>query len=88
MDIFQKHVYKGFRYNDDVVLLWTGTLEECHEFIGRLNGNMVRIFLTSNVSCSTADFLDLKITISKGRIETSLYKKKTATNNLLHFSSF
>ncbi|XP_069585080.1 uncharacterized protein [Ranitomeya imitator] len=34
------------------------------------------------------DFLDIKLTIEENRVSSCLYRKLTATNNLLHYSSF
>ncbi|XP_077105060.1 uncharacterized protein LOC143759233 isoform X2 [Ranitomeya variabilis] len=76
------------RYIDDVLFLWTGTLEECKKFVADLNTNSLNIHLTSTISESTVDFLDIKLTIKENRVSSCLYRKKTATNNLLHYSSF
>ncbi|XP_077105052.1 uncharacterized protein LOC143759233 isoform X1 [Ranitomeya variabilis] len=66
----------------------TGTLEECKKFVADLNTNSLNIHLTSTISESTVDFLDIKLTIKENRVSSCLYRKKTATNNLLHYSSF
>ncbi|CAJ0927374.1 unnamed protein product [Ranitomeya imitator] len=34
------------------------------------------------------DFLDIKLTLEGNRVSSCLYRKSTATNNLLHYSSF
>ncbi|XP_077136835.1 uncharacterized protein LOC143810080 [Ranitomeya variabilis] len=78
----------------DVEALYTniqhdiGTAEAFEEFVNELNTNQCNIRLTSNYSRSSVDFLDLKITAKDNRINTTLFRKKTATNSVLHYSSF
>ncbi|XP_077133866.1 uncharacterized protein LOC143788239 [Ranitomeya variabilis] len=49
--------------------------------------NPWNIRLTSKVSSVEVDFLDLNIIMSNNCITTSLHRKKTATNSLLHYDS-
>ncbi|XP_069616227.1 uncharacterized protein [Ranitomeya imitator] len=65
-----------------------GTLEECQEFVKMLNDNPWNIRLTSQYSQTDIEFLDLRLSVSGTKIITSLYRKPTATNSLLHFTSF
>ncbi|XP_044129318.1 uncharacterized protein LOC122922697 isoform X2 [Bufo gargarizans] len=65
-----------------------GSRQECEDFIKQLNDNQLNITLTSNISELKVDFLDLQIKVNDGRLVTSLFRKHTATNNILHFSSF
>ncbi|XP_077155686.1 differentially expressed in FDCP 6 homolog [Ranitomeya variabilis] len=44
--------------------------------------------LYTNIEHKQVDFLDLKVSIDRNRIATTLFQKRTATNNLLHFESF
>lgn len=46
------------------------------------------IKLTHTISKTTVEFLDLRLRIKEDRVVTSLFRKSTATNSLLHFSSF
>lgn len=68
-------------------VFWTGSLGDCHLFTEMLNNNDLNFCLTSHYF-SSVDFLYLKLTSVGGSIQTTLYCKKTATNSLLHFSSF
>ncbi|XP_075208158.1 uncharacterized protein LOC142313057 [Anomaloglossus baeobatrachus] len=88
MAIYEKHVFRWFRYLDDVLMLWTGPWEECEEFISELNNNVFNIYLTSHLSLTTVDFLDLKLSLENSRIITDLFRKPTSTNSFLHYSSF
>ncbi|XP_056411823.1 uncharacterized protein LOC130355563 isoform X1 [Hyla sarda] len=55
------HVLKWFRFIDDILFLWTGTQEECLEFISFLNQNNVNVRLTHTISPWAVEFLDLRI---------------------------
>ncbi|XP_077145854.1 uncharacterized protein LOC143807803 [Ranitomeya variabilis] len=44
--------------------------------------------LYTNIGHELVEFLDLKLTIVQNRIITTLFRKQTASNNLLHFESF
>ncbi|XP_077137278.1 uncharacterized protein LOC143799794 [Ranitomeya variabilis] len=65
-----------------------GTLDECQEFVKTLNENPWNIRLTSHYSQVDIEFLDLKLSVRETKINTTLYRKPTATNSLLHFNSF
>ncbi|KAM4034697.1 uncharacterized protein ACNLHF_021376 [Anomaloglossus baeobatrachus] len=66
----------------------TGDRASCEGFIAQLNENPWHIRLSSNISTTSIDFLDLKITSENDRITTSLFRKQTATNSVLHYTSF
>ncbi|CAJ0933919.1 unnamed protein product [Ranitomeya imitator] len=76
------------RYIDDILMIWTGSLEDCNQFINDLNTNNLNIRLTSVISTTSIDFLDLKLSVMDSKISCGLYRKTTATNSLLHFTSF
>ncbi|XP_069609775.1 uncharacterized protein [Ranitomeya imitator] len=44
--------------------------------------------LYTNIEHKQVDFLDLRVSMDQNRIVTTLFRKQTATNNLLHFESF
>ncbi|XP_077155831.1 uncharacterized protein LOC143818390 [Ranitomeya variabilis] len=85
---FAAHVHAWFRFIDDIFILWKGTKEECIVFLNNLNSNPFNIFLTYSFSTSEITFLDLKIFPYENRLATNLFRKPTATNALLEFSSF
>lgn len=59
------------------------------EFIRILNDNPWNIHLTWHASQTTADFLDLRINLTpEGHLCTTLFRKQTAVNSLLHYQSF
>ncbi|XP_072000817.1 uncharacterized protein [Engystomops pustulosus] len=66
----------------------TGTEETCMEFISELNDNNLNIKLIPQISENTVEFLDLGLSMDENKIKTSLYRKPTATNSVLHYDSF
>ncbi|CAJ0959331.1 unnamed protein product [Ranitomeya imitator] len=83
---FGERCQKWLRFIDDIVMFWTG--EDCNQFIADLNTNPFNIRLTSNLSRTSVEFLDLKLSLEGLYVVTTLYRKPTATNSLLHYSSF
>ncbi|XP_069599809.1 uncharacterized protein [Ranitomeya imitator] len=85
---FNSYVLRWFRYIDDLLFLWTGSETDCRDFITTLNSNGLNISLTACLSTTSVDFLDLKVMKVGNQIQTKIFRKTTATNNFLHFSSF
>ncbi|XP_077117073.1 uncharacterized protein LOC143773549 [Ranitomeya variabilis] len=86
---FLKHIRLFLRYVDDVFLVWDGTEEEFEDFVSHLNTtNQMGMSFTSVFGGSRLEFLDVLVTIEEGDICTSVYRKPTATNSILHFNSF
>lgn len=81
-------VVRWFRYIDDVLFFWNGTVETCEAFITELNQNPWNIKLTHCISNNSVDFLDLKLCLQQNKVTTNLFRKETATDSLLHFNSF
>ncbi|XP_069609107.1 uncharacterized protein [Ranitomeya imitator] len=85
---FGEKCLKWLRFIDDIVMFWTGTEEDCNQFIADLNDNSCNIRLTSCISYTSVEFLDLKISLVGSNVVTTLFRKPTATNSLLRYSSF
>ncbi|XP_077148180.1 uncharacterized protein LOC143808889 isoform X2 [Ranitomeya variabilis] len=85
---FATHVHAWLRFIDDIFILWKGTEEDCVEFFNTLNSNPYNIYLTYSFSASEITFLDLRIFSHGNGLATDLYRKPTATNSLLEFTSF
>ncbi|CAJ0968672.1 unnamed protein product [Ranitomeya imitator] len=76
------------RYIDDILFIWQGSERDLLEFVKILNDNNLNIRLTVKYSQTTIDFLDIQISGTVGKtLETDVFRKKTAVNNLLHASS-
>ncbi|XP_075442459.1 uncharacterized protein LOC142487291 [Ascaphus truei] len=86
---FTQHVLLWLRYIDDVLILWQGTAAGFKGFVDALNHNNMNIKLTFSCSKTQVEFLDLFINLGPdGTLYTDIFRKKTATNAILHASSF
>ncbi|XP_053575468.1 uncharacterized protein LOC128664684 [Bombina bombina] len=93
-DIFERHsdtfnnkVLMWVRYVDDVLVLWDGSVEEFHDFVHELNHNDRNIILTSETNKTELNFLDITIKKEGLKIVTENFRKKNATNSILHADS-
>ncbi|CAJ0929938.1 unnamed protein product [Ranitomeya imitator] len=86
--LFAAHVHVWYHFIDDVFIIWKGTEEECVAFFDNLNSNPHNIFLTYSCSARDVTFLDLRVFPHEQHLATNLFRKPTATNALLEFSSF
>ena len=76
------------RFIDDIFLLFKGSKDECELFLEWLNSIMPGVInLKCNFSEDTLEFLDLKIMIKNGKLETELYVKPTNLQLFLDYSS-
>ena len=76
-----KHlIFAWKRFIDDILLLFLGTCEELEEVFNILNDHHPTMKFDKpefNEEENSTNFLDLKITIKEGKIETDLYRKET-----------
>ena len=76
------------RFIDDIFLLFKGSKEECDLFLNWLNSLMPGVIqLKCSFSEDTLEFLDLKIMIRNGRLETELFVKPTNLQLFLEYNS-
>ncbi|KAL8603505.1 hypothetical protein ACOMHN_038646 [Nucella lapillus] len=75
------------RYIDDIFLLWTGTDEELAAFIRHLNSFHNSIKFTINIEESSISFLDIRISINSGYLQSDVFTKPTDTHAYLHRTS-
>lgn len=69
-------------------LLWNGSREEFAALVESLNQNDIGLSFTSEIHATSLPFLDVRIIKSpEGTIQTTIYRKPTATNSLLHWQS-
>ncbi|OCU00954.1 hypothetical protein XELAEV_18006734mg [Xenopus laevis] len=70
------------------MLIWQGSEQLLKEFVSQLNINTFNLIFTLNFDRCSLEFLDILITKDNGGLlSTNLYRKKTASNSLLHASS-
>ena len=78
-----------WRYIDDIFLIWPHSREELDSFISGLNRVHTTIKFTSDISDTSINFLDVKITkTSDGKLTTDLHTKPTDAHLYLHYTSY
>ena len=88
------------RFLDDIFLLYSGTPQELHQFLDKINEIHPGIKFTmqhttpagqeANCDCQTTSsipFLDVEISVKEGKLKTDLYRKPTDRNQYLLPSS-
>ncbi|XP_063775638.1 uncharacterized protein LOC134911273 [Pseudophryne corroboree] len=75
------------RYIDDLFLIWLGTETEFQDLMTRVNSMDSTIKFTYCMSTQCVNYLDVQISLQEGNIHTSLFKKSTDRNTILHGSS-
>ena len=76
------------RFIDDIFMLFKGSREECDQLVNWLNSIMPGIIqLKSNYSEESLEFLDLRIMLKNGRIETEIFVKPTNLQLFLEYDS-
>lgn len=82
---FLSDILCWFRYIDDLFMLWAGSTEALYNFMLMLDTNSYNLKFTMQFNKSSIAFLDVTFSIdSNGTINTSLYRKPTAGNTILH----
>ncbi|KAL2080587.1 hypothetical protein ACEWY4_024380 [Coilia grayii] len=77
------------RYIDDIFAIFVGSIDELLKFNDYINGTYPSLKFTMEHDCEKIHFLDLLITVNnENRLETSIYRKPTDRNTILHASSF
>ena len=76
------------RFIDDIFLLFKGSKEDCENLVMWLNSIMPGIIqLKCNYSTESLEFLDLRIMLKNGRLETEIYVKPTNLQLFLEYDS-
>ncbi|XP_063797620.1 interleukin-17 receptor E [Pseudophryne corroboree] len=75
------------RYIDDLFLIWTGTEQDFNILMTAINTMESTIKFTYQMSSQSVNYLDVQISVTNGKICTSLYKKATDRNTILHANS-
>ena len=72
-----------WRYIDDIFLLWTHGEEKLNDLTTYLNNLHPTIKFTCSLSYNEIPFLDVKVMLLNGRLETDLYVKPTDKHQYL-----
>ena len=75
------------RYIDDIFLIWTHGQEKPKVFLEDLNKFHPNLKFTCDSSEENVAFLDLKVKLKQGKIETDLHVKSTDRHQYLHYTS-
>lgn len=85
MDEYLSNVLRWFCY---ILMLWEGTIETLDQFMKMLSNNSYNLKFTMQSSMTTIAYLHVTINIGiDGTISTSLFRKPTSGNTILHASS-
>ena len=87
MKEYNSHVMLWLRFIDDLFIIWQGTDSQAVAFINKLNANNLNLKFTYTLSQQELIFLDTRVSIVDNCVSTSLHRKDTAGNTLLHASS-
>ncbi|KAM4038358.1 uncharacterized protein ACNLHF_016669 [Anomaloglossus baeobatrachus] len=76
------------RYIDDILVIWSGSTQSFKEFVEDLNINQIGLKFTYEIGGDRLGFLDIYIKKGlDGGLETTLYRKPSATNTFLQWNS-
>lgn len=77
----EPHILFYYRYVDDIIILWTGTLRQIDIFVSKLNNIHPKIKFKLEVeSNQSLNFLDLTISKSQNKLDFQIYRKPTHTD--------
>ena len=65
------------RYIDDIFFIWVHDEQELERFLKDLNNFTPNLSFTDQASKNCIPFLDLKVKLVDGKLETDLYMKST-----------
>lgn len=85
---FQRNCATWWRYIDDIFAVWRGNIESLKIFDETLNGFSLDIQFKMHVGVDSVPFLDTRVYLEHGQIETDLYTKPTDRKQLLMFDSY
>ena len=84
---FSHHMLLWKRYIDDIFIVWQGSERELHEFASYLNSLVPTIIFNMEYDHNAISFLDTTVRLHEGKLSTTLYRKPTDKNSLLHATS-
>jgi hypothetical protein len=76
-----------YRFRDDTIVLWRGTVERLQAFFQDLNTFDAHLQFTMEIGGQSLHFLDLLITIVDNKLVTSVYSKPTDAHLYLNAKS-
>ncbi|KAL7382914.1 hypothetical protein ABVT39_001599 [Epinephelus coioides] len=85
---FLPHISAYERYIDDIWFIWNSTEESLKEFHHFMNTQHTHLKFTMSSDRLKMNFLDVLVLNNNGQLSTTLYRKPTDTNSLLHGHSY
>ena len=85
---YLQHMVSYKRYIDDVFFIWTSTEDKLRDFHCFLNSQDEHLKFTISHDKCQMNFLDILVCNNDGSLSTSLYRKPTDRNSLLHGQSY
>ena len=82
-----KKYFIWLRYIDDIFFIWTHDEQELERFLKDLNNVTPNLSFTHKASKNCILFLDLKVKLIDGKLNTDLYMKPTDRHHGLHYLS-
>nr|XP_055053666.1 uncharacterized protein LOC129438772 isoform X1 [Misgurnus anguillicaudatus] len=76
------------RYIDDIFFIWKGSAEELSDFHNFINSNAQSLRFTIEQSAHEMNFLDILVYKERNTLGSTLYRKSTDRNSILHGESF
>lgn len=86
-EYWTKEIVAWHRYIDDLFIIWRGSIQKAKQYITFLNTNDVNLRFSGEISQDNVNYLDLKVAVEDGQLVTSLFRKETAGNSILHANS-
>ena len=75
------------RYIDDIFFIWIDGEKELEKFMSSFDSFTPNLKFTYESSKKDISFLDLKVSLTKGKLSTDLHIKATDCHQYLHYSS-
>ena len=75
------------RYIDDIFFIWIHGEKELEKFMSSFDSFTPNLKFTYESSKKDISFLDLKVSLTKGKLSTDLHIKATDCHQYLHYSS-
>ena len=99
MNLFENNIFNSdynltlyieywYKYVDDILCLWSGSLTQLNDFLAILNSQFPSIKFTIEVGGTNINFLDLSIYISEGKHHFNIYRKPTHTDITIQGDSY
>ncbi|XP_073480204.1 uncharacterized protein [Aquarana catesbeiana] len=89
LSMYTDHILCWYRYIDDLFIVWDGSIDLLRECLLRMNRNDFNLNFTMSFDKQCITFLDVEVCRGEeGSVISKLYRKSTASNAILHASSF